>query len=184
MKQPNRAALFLKANLLITSLLLCCFLLLSEHLTIFVFFTTLAAALSSAILFYIILWIFSYCFGAILRANYLVTAFVFTVFDLLLIIDFFIFRIYHTHINAMILNIVFSAAGLRSIDIGIYPLILLCVVIFLLALLEFFFAFALPIEYHAKKINRKLNNILIPACLILVLIEKLFFGFANLYSYT
>ncbi|MDR0664713.1 MAG: sulfatase-like hydrolase/transferase [Helicobacteraceae bacterium] len=179
-----RLALFAKANLLFISVLFVAFLLLAKDFDALALCLSTLAALSTAFMFFVVLWLVCALFGVFRRAGFMVAGAVFTIFELLLIIDFFIYRIYHTHINAMILNIAFSPAALTNIDLGVYPYILLAVLAALIAAFQSLLYYMLPKDNDARKLNKKINRYLIPAVILIALIDKAVVGFADLYSKT
>ncbi|MDR2034975.1 MAG: sulfatase-like hydrolase/transferase [Helicobacteraceae bacterium] len=179
-----RLALFAKANLLFIAVLLTPFLTLASGFGVISLCLTFLAALSTAITFYVILWFISFFIGFFRRVCFTIVGIFFTFFELLLIADFFIYRIYHTHIDAMILNIAFSASALKNVDFGVYPYIALAVLILFFTILQSFVHYLLPREEKAKKLNAKINSYLIPIAFLIVFCDKITIGFANLYSKT
>jgi membrane-anchored protein YejM (alkaline phosphatase superfamily) len=179
-----RLALFAKANLFFIAVLFVAFLLLARGFDAISLGVSTLAALSTALMFFVVFWLIGALCGAFRRAGFAVLGTLFTIFELLLIVDFFIYRLYYTHINAMILNIVFSPAALSNIDLGVYPYILLAVIAALIALSQWLLYCALPHDNKANKINKKINLFLIPIAVLIVVSDKLIVGFAGLYSKT
>jgi membrane-anchored protein YejM (alkaline phosphatase superfamily) len=108
--------------------------------------------------------------------------FVFVVFDISLIIDFFIYKIYGFHINAMVINILTSPDAMDSIQLGSAPLIAFICFILLLIFFEFYLAnktWKLKDE-KAQWLNKKLNKILILPLFFIIVIEKFTYGYHDL----
>ncbi|MDR2153331.1 MAG: sulfatase-like hydrolase/transferase [Helicobacteraceae bacterium] len=179
-----RLSLFAKANLLFIAVLLSAFLLLAVGFSAVSLCVSTLAALSTALMFFVALWLFCALFGVFRRVSFIFAGALFTIFELLAIADFFIYRIYYTHINAMILNIAFSPAALKNIDLGVYPYILLAALAALIVAFQCLLYYALPHEKKSKKINAAINRFLIPIAVLVVLSDKLIVGFATLYSKT
>lgn len=127
--------------------------------------------------FYLIFWLFTLVFIAFKKVRYIFAAGLFALFNLLLIIDFFIFRLYHTHINAMVLDIAFSPAALRNVDLGVYPYIAAVLLVAFFVGLQYLITTKVTHEIFATK--RFLTTLI-----LIVVFDKLMFGVANLYSYT
>ncbi|MDR1450843.1 MAG: sulfatase-like hydrolase/transferase [Helicobacteraceae bacterium] len=179
-----RLALFAKANLVFISVLFCAFLLLANGFDAASLIVSTLAALSTALMFFVVLWLVCALFGAFRRAGFMIAATLFAIFELLLIVDFFIYRLYYTHIDAMILNIVFSPAALNNIDLGVYPYIIFAVLALLIAAFQYLLYCVIPYDNKARKINRRINIFLIPLFVLLIVSDKLIVGFAGLYSRT
>lgn len=176
--------LFFKANLFLTIAIFLSFLWHYHDYTLLSFSMTFMGAISSAIilylLFYLLLFIFSFSKKLILYLSLIL--FVFT--DISLIIDFFIYQLFHFHINAMVLNIFTSPDALDSIQAGVLPVILVVLLIVLFIYLEFALLRSIQkrnISYK-KKLNRKINKRILVPFFILIVVEKTSFGVATLFS--
>jgi len=176
--------LFFKANLFFTISMFLSFLFHYQDYTLLSFLLSILAAVSSAailyILFYLLLFIFSFSKKIILYASLVL----FIVADIALIIDFFIYKLFHFHINAMVLNIFTSPDAMDSIQTGILPVLLGIGLIFLFIFFEFKLLKniqKLHISYK-NNLNSKLNRLIILPLFIIILTEKMAFGFATLFS--
>jgi len=108
----------------------------------------------------------------------------FTLVNIVLIIDFFIYKLFHFHINAMVVNILISPDAMDSIQTGVMPIIVFIFSVSGLIYFEFFIykrIKSMPINKQKKR-NQKLNNILFYPLLIFIIIDKIGFGFASLFS--
>ena len=175
--------LLIKANLLFSILLGGVFLSLNSDYTAASFLMTAAGMAGTIILFYLVFWLMLLPFSWLPKTGMVLGAGVFVLFDLLLLTDFFIYRLYHTHINGMVLNILFSSAAAKNVDVGMAPYIAIGVIGVVLVLMQWG---AMHLVRKAIRkypdINRKLNRLLIPGLILFVLVEKVSFGFANLYA--
>ncbi len=148
------------------------------------FLLTFLGSISSAVILYmvvyVLLFIFAYSKSLILYLSMLF----FVLIDFSLIADFFIYKLFHFHINAMVLNILTSPDALDSIQAGMAPLIL-SIVIFIgfiyleLKLLKYLQK--LP-EQVKKRRNKKMNAWVVIPFLLIILSEKVSFGMATLFS--
>ena len=177
-------SLFFKINLLITTLLFLLFLQYNQSYSVEELLLLILASISSAtilyMLFYILLFVFSFTKRFILYFS--ATLFILT--NIGLIIDFFIFRLYKFHINAMVLNILTSPNAIDSIQLGILPLLLF------LALIVGFIGFELYIikrllNTDKKKIynlNKRVNRIITIPLILIIFSEKIGYGLLSLFS--
>jgi len=182
MKYDYRYPLQLKLNLALSLLLILPILTLGGDYTPPSLATTLLGTVSTVLVFYGLFWLTLFPVRFAGRAVLWFGAIVFSLFDLFLLADFFIFRLYHTHINAMVLNIVFSPAAFRNMEFGIYPYVVFGILAVLLAGFQNMLLRRLPGAARAATINRRLNYVVVPAALLVVLLDKAIFGWANLYS--
>lgn len=177
-------SLLFKYNLVLTIILFSAFLVLNTSYTVLGFILALLAAISSATLLYIILYIIFVLFSFIGKIGLYFIALGFVVVDLALLLDFFIFRLYNFHINAMVINILTNPASIDSIQIGIWPVLL--IVSFILFLLFIQVSLIESIykqdRYNLKRHNSSFNKLLIVPLFIIVFVEKFSYGFASLYS--
>jgi len=179
-------SLLIKANLFITTLLYLLFTSLYNDYTISSLIFTTVATLSSATILYLLFYILLAPLSFIKRASLWIGATIFIIADLALIVDFFIYRIWKFHINAMVLNIIFSPDAADSIQAGIAPFIVAFLIIISLILFEIYILKSISkTQLEIKKsFNSKLNKKLLPLLLIFVLSDKIIYGFANMYAKT
>ena len=177
-------SLFFKTNLSITLLIFMVFLWHYTHYTGLSFILALLGTLSTGItlylIFYLLLFVFSWSKQWIL---YLSMA-LFVLTDIALIIDFFIYKLFHFHINAMVLNIITSPDAMDSIQTGILPFIVFFIVIITFILVEFKILSIInkmPIS-KKKKLNTKINKRIILPFFLIIVTEKVSFGMASLFS--
>ncbi len=176
--------LFFKFNLFFTIAIFFSFLLHYEDYTFLSFILTALASISSAIILYMLLYIllFFFSFSKVLILYLSMVLFVIT--NIALIIDFFIYKLFHFHINAMVLNILTSPDALDSVQIGILPLILFILLILIFIFLEFKLLNKLK-KYNnssKKRLNQKINKFITLPFIVIILTEKIAFGVATLFS--
>jgi len=177
-------ALTFKFNLLITSLLFLAFLSYNTYESLSVTLFSILAALSTAATLYIIYYIVFKPLSFLFAKIYYLSVLVFIVSDIALIVDFFIYRIWKFHIDAMVPNILFSPAAADSIQTGIAPVAAFITFIVTLLLLNYFIVRKInftPIQL-VEQTNKKLNKILIPLILLTILSDKVIYGIANMYQ--
>jgi membrane-anchored protein YejM (alkaline phosphatase superfamily) len=96
-----------------------------------------------------------------------------------LVLDFFIFRIWKFHINAMVLNILFSPAAFDSIQTGTGPVIVGVAYFVLMLLFELWLLkFLKSKEASLPAWNRLFNRRVAPLILLVALSEKIYYGIA------
>lgn len=117
-------SLFFKANLLFSSILFLFFLQYNQNYSGSELLLLILASLSSAAILYLLLYILLFIFTWTKTFILYFSALVFVVVNIGLIVDFFIFRLYKFHINAMVLNILTSPDAADSIQLGILPVLL------------------------------------------------------------
>jgi len=132
------------------------------------------------LLFFILLAPFAYFYRVVLYSS--AALFIFT--NLALIVDFFIFRIWKFHINAMVLNIIFSPESMDSIQTGIAPVLAVVFIIAFFILFEYFTIKKIQNAPYEKKRarNSKVNRLLLPTLFLIILVDKVAYGFANMYA--
>jgi membrane-anchored protein YejM (alkaline phosphatase superfamily) len=141
-------------------------------------------AVSSAIILYMVLYVllllFSFSKTWVLYLSMLL--FVFT--DIALIVDFFIYKLFHFHINAMVLNILTSPDAVDSIQAGILPFILSIVLIIGFIFLELKLLNSIKKRNDTYKIalNSKINKLITIPFILIIFTEKISFGLATLFS--
>jgi len=180
----NNFSLFVKINLFLTIAIYLLFLSLGQNYTLLSFTLTSMGAISTAATLVLVLYLLFYFTAYLKKPGLYLFSLAFVILDLALIVDFFIHRIYHFHINAMVLNIITSPAAIDSIQLGIAPYIMFFVIIAALIAFEFYTIRFLYRYDEAKKasMNRKLNRVVVLPIFLIVLIEKISFGFADVYS--
>jgi membrane-anchored protein YejM (alkaline phosphatase superfamily) len=177
-------SLFFKVNLFITLLIFIVFLGQYTHYTGLSFGLTLLGALSTGItlylIFYLLLFIFSWTKTWILYLS--MSIFILT--DIALIVDFFIYKLFHFHINAMVLNIITSPDAMDSVQTGVLPFIVFFVIV--IAFIFFEFKTVTTIQNmptkKKQKLNSKINKLIILPFFLIILTEKVSFGMASLFS--
>lgn len=174
--------LFFKVNLILTSLISLIFLSLNESYTFVSFFLTFLGLVSTIATLYLIYTILLFPLSFFRKVVVLLGSVLFILTDIALIVDFFIFRIYKFHINAMVLNIIFSPAALDSIQIGIAPVVVLLFLIFLLFAAQILIYKKIRFLQKEKQesINKKLNKYILLPLLIVIVTEKISYGFMSL----
>jgi len=175
-------SLFFKFNYLLSSLILSLFLLFNQDYTLFSFILLLFATLSTTLLFYLLLYLMLFPFQRLKRWGLALATLVFISLDLILIIDFFIFRLYGFHINAMVLNIITSSDALDSIQLGLMPILFFISLICILIAIELYLLYKLRHLSLSQKqqLNQKINHKAILPLFFIVLSEKLIYGTSSL----
>ena len=133
------------------------------------------------VLLYLLLFLFAFTKSFVLYLS----ALVFVLVDIGLIVDFFIFRLYKFHINAMVLNILTSPDAADSIQLGILPVLLFAGLIFTLIGVELYLINKLvhiP-EKTKKDFNSKINKYVMIPLFLVILSEKVSYGLLSLFSH-
>jgi membrane-anchored protein YejM (alkaline phosphatase superfamily) len=134
-------------------------------------------AISTAATLYLLFYLLSLVlkFNAKFRVSLL--AFIFVLTNIVLVVDFFIYKIFNFHINPMVLNILTSPDAFDSIQIGVMPIVAFIVIILVLVTVEF-----MIIQSSKKhKSNFRLKYLII-IILSITLTEKISFGLASVYA--
>ena len=184
MFKHDNFSLFIKANLLLTIGIYVLFLLYNHDYGLLSFALSLMGAISTAATLVLILYILFYFTAYLKKPGLYLLSSAFIIMDLALIVDLFIYRIYHFHINAMVLNIITSPAAMDSIQLGLAPYLMFFTIIAVLIAFEFYiirFLYHFSDENKAR-LNRKLNRVVVLPIFLIILIEKVSFGFADVYS--
>jgi membrane-anchored protein YejM (alkaline phosphatase superfamily) len=134
-------------------------------------------AISTAASLYLIFYLLTLPLKFNPKIRVFALAVIFTLTDIVLVTDFFIYKIFNFHINPMVLNILTSPEAFDSIQIGKTP-----VFIFILFIVVFIFA-----QFHIIKLSkyskRKISFKYIVLTIVLVsIIEKISFGLATAYA--
>ena len=177
-------SLFFKANLFITICLFLIFIINNDSYTILSFLLIILASISSATLLYFLVYIISFIFSYRNNIILYILGVVFFSINLSLIVDFFIYKIYKFHINAMIINIITSPDAMDSIQLGIAPIILFIGLILFFVFIEYYIIkkiYNFNNEYKYN-LNKKLNKIIIFPLILIFLTEKISYGFASLFN--
>ena len=179
----ERLSLFIKLNFGVTLLLFFSFLSFNDY-TFQTFVFTLLAAISTAAILYLLFYIFLAPFFWLKEKALIFTACIFATTNLLLIIDFFIFRIWHFHINGMVLNIMLSPAAYDSVETGWLVKVAVLLVISLLIYSQYYLIKHVS-AVDLVKVKQKNRNFLVwvfPVLFVLVFSEKVISGFAVMYA--
>lgn len=179
----ERLSLFIKLNFGITLLLFFSFLVFNDY-NIKNFLFTVLAALSSAAILYFLFYILIAPFFFLKRKMLVFSALIFATTNLALVVDFFIFRIWHFHINGMVLNIMFSPAAYDSVATGALVKVAVVFVVLTLIYLQYFLLkHVLAADLvQVKKHNRLFLLRVFPVLFLLVFSEKVISGFALMYA--
>ncbi len=175
-------SLFFKYNFFITALVFLVFTLHLGKTGPVTFLLVVAGAVSSAAILYIVLYLLFFLLKPAGRVALYIAAVAFVLVDIGLIVDFFIYRLYKFHINAMVLNIITSPDAMDSLQIGAAPVLLFAGLVVLLILLERFMIRRLlsQDENRLARRNRRLNKIVLIPLFVLILMEKVSYGMASL----
>lgn len=177
-------SLLFKYNLFFTTILFLSFLSYNSDYTVVSFFLLSLGAISSSIILYILLYILLVAFSFTKKFILYLSATIFLVINLSLIIDFLIFRVYKFHINAMVINIITSPDALDSMQIGTGPIIAFFVITLSLITFEIFLIKKiLKSTLLNKKIkNQKLNKSIVIPFILIVFTEKISYGLLSLFN--
>ncbi len=175
-------SLFYKLNLFLTILLGSLFLQYNTGYDFFTFNLVLFGLISSVTIFYSVLYLVLYFLTYAKNYILYISAIIFVSVDLALILDLLIFKLYKFHINAMVLNILLSPDAMNSIQLGIFPFLALTILILVFIGFEIYIIKRLIVLENEKKflLNKKLNKIIITPLILIVLSEKISYGFSSL----
>lgn len=177
-------SLLFKANLFLTLILFFLFLLNYSGYSIGSFILLLLASISSLTILYLVFFILLIVFRSTNKTIIYLSATIFVLTNISLVVDFFIYKIFKFHINAMVVNILTSPDAADSIQTGIMPIILFILVILVFIAYEVYIIKKLTKTdlLIKEKLNKKLNKILILPLALIVIIEKLTYGYFSLES--
>jgi len=177
-------SLFFKINMFFSTSLFFIFLTSNNHYSFFEFILLVFATISSAVILYSLIYILLFIFTYKNKLILYISSFIFLFVNLSLVIDFFIFKIYKFHINAMVINIITSPDAMDSIQIGIMPVILLVGLLVSFVLLEFYIIKKLLLTDEDKKqyLNKKTNKLIFIPLLLIIFGEKFTYGMYALYN--
>ncbi len=177
-------SLFFKFNFFLTSLIFLLFLQNSVEYSAYELFVLSLACISTSATVYLLLYIVFLIISPLKKMTIYLSALVFISLNLGLVIDFFIFRLYKFHINAMVLNIITSPDALESMDIGMMPIVVLFMSVCLFIYFEFSIIKKLMKQslIKQKAFNKRLNKMIILPLFIVLLSEKFIYGFSSLFG--
>ena len=147
---------------------------------IFTVLATISTSMTLYLIFYILLAPLSF-FG---RFTLYSAAFIFISANIILVVDFFIYRIWKFHINAMVLNILMSPDAADSVQAGLAPTLTAIFIIVVLIGFEIYLIKSITskVPQKNKKLNSKINIRLLPFLFLILLSDKIIYGFANMYA--
>jgi membrane-anchored protein YejM (alkaline phosphatase superfamily) len=168
---------FFLSNLFFTSLIYLSFLSLNSGYTPTTLSLAFAGAVSTSSILYLVLYLISLPlkFNTRLRAYVLSTLFILV--NITLVTDFFIYKLFNFHINAMVINILTSPKAFDSIQFGIMPVVLFAVIAVSIIAIEIFL-----LKRSTKHRSDIKLKYLVTLLLVITLAEKLTFGFASVYA--
>jgi len=182
--QNYNFSLLFKVNLILTTIMFLLFLQYNNEYSLISLVTTILGAISSASILYILLFILLFLFSFTTKFVLYLSAFVFSLVNIGLIVDFFIFKLYKFHINAMVLNILTSPDAMDSIQLGVIPILLFLFFVLVLLTFEFYLIKKLLSSDELKKstLNKKLNKAIILPLFLIILSEKVIYGLSSLFN--
>ena len=183
MKNVN-FSLFFKANLFLTICLFLIFMINNSEYSLVSFSLVVLASISSAIILYLLIYIISFFLSYNNNVILYILAILFFSINLSLVVDFFIYKIYSFHINAMVLNIMMSPDAMDSIQIGILPIVLFISLFVFFILIEYFLIKNILKSNNQSKIelNKSINKKIILPFILIVFIEKISYGYNVLFN--
>ncbi len=173
--------LYLYINLFITFVLSLLFVGFLPNTGALVLLFWVAAALSTTALLYLIIFIVLRPFFQFRFACFIAGLIYFLV-DFALISDYVIYKIWHFHINAMVLNIITSPASLDSFKFNATMLLTVAAILLVLIVTQVAICIVLK-RYSPSKANsllRVLDRRVAPLILLISLVEKFGYGFADI----
>jgi len=184
MLKNRNFSLFFKINLFITILIFMVFLFFNNTYTYLSFAVTLLGIISTAVTLYIILYLLLFIFSGTKKFGLYLSALLFIVTDLALVVDLFIYKLFHFHINAMVLNILTSPDAMDSIQTGVMPLVVVVVMIVIFVLFELYLMKKIlkVEEGYKRELNSRLNRFMVIPIALLIVTEKVSYGMASLFS--
>lgn len=178
-------SLFFKVNFLLSFTVLLAFMTYNDEYSVITFVLVLMGSFSTVILLYALVYILMLLFSRTTRFILYASGIVFVGINLIFITDFFIYRLYKFHINAMVIDIITSPEALDSMQLGIWPILLFAALSFSLITIEFILIHKLVKmnSNYANDLNTALNKRLIYPILTIVMIEKISYGAASLQNH-
>ncbi len=177
-------SLFFKINLALSIAIFLLFLQYNESYSSISFSLTLLGAISSTMILYALLYILLFIFIFTDKFILYLSSIIFFSVNVMLIVDFFIFRLYKFHINSMVLNILTSPSAMDSIQIGNRSIIIFALIIISLILFEIYIIkklFSMQ-DKRKKALNKKINKNFIKPIIFIILSEKILYGVSSLLS--
>jgi len=180
-------SLFFKINLALSTIIALFFMQYNSNYTIIEAILTIFGIISTTLTLYIIIYIILFPFTIMKWSRNFVlylSLIIFTIINISMIMDIFIYRLYKFHINAMVLNILSSPDALDSIQIGIFPIALFILSILGFMVGQIFIIKKLQnIDIKIKRaINRKINRYITTPLILIVMSEKVTYGMVSLYE--
>ena len=175
-------SLFFKINLSLTIIIFLAFIQYNSNYTLLSLFLIIISSISSATILYLLFYILLFPFSFTKRFILYLSSIIFIVTNISLIVDFFIFKLYKFHINAMVLNIILSPDAFDSIQLGIIPILLFVGVIIGLIVFEIYIIkklFNFDIDTKIN-LNKKINRLITIPLILIVLSEKITYGIFSL----
>jgi len=171
---------FLLYNFYLTTLVYLAFLYFNTNYTVFQFILLVLAVISSVAILYIVIWLVSFIFRFHKSLFFCITTILFVILDTALVVDWFIYKIFGFHINGMVLNILTSKDALDSIQVSYVS-----ISVFILLIIGFIFFEIMLTKFVQRKTTEETTNSkkFLLGLFIIILVEKLSFGFATLFSY-
>ena len=165
-------------------LLYVAFIVYNDDYTPLTFAITLLGLVSSVTLLYVVFYIILIPFSFTKKIILYLAGMIFVVANIALVVDFFIYRLFNFHINAMVLNILTSPDAMDSIQVGIVPLITFILLIIGFIGFEIYLLKRLNNTAPKEKecLNTKWNKRVVLPLILVVLSEKFGYGFADLFS--
>ncbi len=175
-------SLFFKLNFLLTAVLFIAFSVYIPDNGLLPFLLVALALVSSAAILYLLLYLMLYLFQPAGKFVLYLAALLFVIADIGLIVDFFIYRLYKFHINAMVLNIITSVDAADSMQIGVAPVVLFF--LFVVALFGFeLFMIRKILAAQSSRLahyNRRINAMVTIPLVLVIMTEKISYGLASL----
>ena len=162
-------SLFYKANLLLTVVIYLLFLQYNDNYQALDFFLAFFGAISSAAIIYALLYIFLFIFKFTGRFGLYLSALIFVLVNMALLVDFFIYKLFKFHINGMVVDILTSPDAMDSIQAGIAPVVAFAVLIIAFLIFEYYLIKKIINTDNTIKLrlNSKLNKLIVtlfPEC--------------------
>jgi len=177
-------SLFFKANFFLTCIIFLLFLQYNENYQIIDCFLAFLGAISSAAILYSLIYLLLFIFKFTGRFGLYISALSFILLNLGLLVDFFIYKVFKFHINGMVVNILTSPDAMDSIQAGVMPVIAFFVIIVALVTFEFYLIRKIDKADASSKLslNTRLNKLIIIPFILIILSEKVAYGFSSLLS--
>jgi hypothetical protein len=138
--------------------------------------------ISTVATIYIILFVVSFFLRPLKKSIFFIMGLIFVITNIVIIVDFFIYKIYHFHINSIVINIITSPDALDSIQLGVAPVLAFFGFIIFLVGFEIFIYKILKNrdEELLKRKNKIYNKFLILPLFFIILFEKITYGYYDL----